>query len=143
MPTEELATTATELRAVIGRLSRRLRTEAGTQDLTSTQLEVLRRLLQEGPATTSELAREAQMRPQSMSATIAALEREGLVDRSPDPSDGRAIVVSMSEHGTRAIAQSRAAKQGWLTRAMAERLTDAEQAQLTASVAILAKLLED
>ena len=64
---------ATEIRALVGKLKRRLREQAGVGDLAPSQISVLLRLEREGPATTSNLARLEGMRPQSMGTVIASL----------------------------------------------------------------------
>jgi len=73
----------------IGPLMRRLRTESNAGGLSWSQRTVMGRLKREGAATTADLARAENVKPQSMGATLAALEGEGLVGRTPHPSDGR------------------------------------------------------
>src|SRR5437763_1142469 len=80
---------ARDLQAVVGKLKRRLRDQAHVGDFTPSQVSVLLRLDKDGPATTSSLARAEGMRPQSMAAVIAALEKAGFVSGAPDPTDGR------------------------------------------------------
>lgn len=133
--------TALALRSIAARLARRLRVEAGHADYTSAQLAVIKRLLDDGPATTSELARDEDMRPQSMSAIVVSLEKAGVVERRPDPNDGRAVRVSMTANGTRAVHEGRAAKQEWLLRMLSERLSTAEQHTMAEAVGLLERLL--
>jgi len=80
---------AQDLRALLGKLKRRLREQAGVGDLTPSQVSVLLRLEKDGPATASSLARAEGMRPQSIAPVIAALEGAGLVSGAADPTDGR------------------------------------------------------
>ncbi|MFG3526050.1 MarR family winged helix-turn-helix transcriptional regulator [Streptomyces sp. NPDC047917] len=130
---EELAT---RLTAVVGRLLRRLRSTSSGGLLTPTQRSVLSRLDREGPATTAALARAEYVRPQSMRLTLGALESQGLVERAPDPADGRKAVMSLTAAGTASLAEVRAAKHDWLAEAIAagldadERRTVAEAAEL-------------
>ena len=135
---EDIAAT---LRAATARLQRRLRAEAGQSDYTASQVAVLRRLLDQGPATTSELARAEDMRPQSMSATVAQLEAAGIVGRRPDPDDRRAVQVFVTDEGQRAILAGRAAKEGWLLGAMRS-LTDDERRILGDAAALIDRLLQ-
>lgn len=135
----ELEDVATALRTATARLQRRLRAEAGHSEYTASQVAVARRLLEHGPATTSELARAEGVRPQSMSATIAVLEAAGVVARRPDPGDRRATQVFVAEQAMREV---RAAKQGWLTRTMAERLTAAERRTLADASALIERMLQ-
>src|SRR5215472_10307855 len=79
---------AVMLRVSIGLLVRRLRQAQPAGDLTLPESSALARLDRGGPATPSALARLEQISPQSMGATIAALEARALVERHPDPADG-------------------------------------------------------
>jgi DNA-binding MarR family transcriptional regulator len=138
----ELDDTAAALRTVSSRLHRRLRAEAGHAEYTGAQLAVIRHLLEHGPTTTSALARAEGMRPQSMSATVASLESAGVVARRPDPDDGRAAQVYLSPEGERALREGRAAKQEWLTRTLAERLTPDERRTVAEAVALIERMLQ-
>src|ERR1700748_3487590 len=88
---------AQDLRAVLGKLKRRLREQAHAGDLTPSQVSALLRLEQNGPATASRLAREAGMSPPSIGPVIAALETAGFVSGAPDPTDGRQTILSLTE----------------------------------------------
>src|SRR5262249_12828725 len=87
------------LRVTIGLLVRRLRQVEGPGDLTLPERSALARLDRGGPAAPSQLARQEQISPQSMGATVAALESRGLVVRRPDPEDGRRAVISVTKAG--------------------------------------------
>jgi DNA-binding MarR family transcriptional regulator len=137
------AALATELRALFGKLKRRLREQAGAGDLTPSQISVLLRLEREGPATTSNLARLEGMRPQSMGAVIAALEAAGLVSGAPDPTDGRQTILSLTDACRTWVEEQRAARQDWLTRSLQARLSSHEQDQLAEAVALLRRLVDD
>ena len=121
---------------------RRLREQAGADDLTSAQKSVLLRLERDGPATGSALARAEAMRPQSMGAIIAALEAAGYVVGAPDPSDGRQTIVSLTDHFRDWVGAARAARRDWLLRTLQARLTEAEQRQLAGAVDLLKRLLD-
>ena len=134
---------ATEIRALCGKLKRRLREQAGVGDLTPSQISVLLRLEREGPATTSNLARLEGMRPQSMGAVIAPLETAGLVSGAPDPSDGRQTLLSLTDACRKWVAEGRAARQDWLTGALQARLSPEEQGRLAEAVELLKRLAAD
>ena len=65
----------------IGLLVRRLRSTAASQELSWTDVAVLKRLGKDGQASTADLARAEGMKPQSMGTIIAALEEAGMVER--------------------------------------------------------------
>jgi DNA-binding MarR family transcriptional regulator len=134
---------AAELRALVGKLRRRLREQAGAGDLTPSQVSALLRLEKDGPSTTSDLARAAGVRPQSMAAVVAALESAGLVSGAPDPADGRRTLLSLTEACRTLLREGRAARQDWLTRALQQRLSPQEQDELAAAVRLLGRLADD
>jgi DNA-binding MarR family transcriptional regulator len=133
---------AGDLRVVIGQLRRRLREQASIGDLTWSQTSVLSRLDREGPATVTSLARAEGMRPQSMGATVSALEAAGLVNGSPDPQDGRQTILSLTPGCQEWIKAGRAAKEDWLFHAIQGKLSPEEQEELANAVALLKRLTE-
>ncbi len=136
----DVALSASELRVVLGQLMRRLRAE---HQFPISQGTVLARLEREGPATTSALAAGERVRPQSMAQTIAELAAAGLVARSPDPTDGRQILIELTELGRTTLAEERARREGWLSKAIESELTDEEQETLFRAVAILRRLAQN
>ncbi|MFI6727877.1 MarR family winged helix-turn-helix transcriptional regulator [Streptomyces atratus] len=132
---------ATQLTAVVSRLLRRLRTTSSDSLLTPTQRSVLARLEREGPATTAALARAEYVRPQSMRLTLGALENQGLVERAPDPADGRKSVMSITETGLATLAAVRAAKHNWLAEAIAAELDGAERRTVAEAADLLDRLI--
>ncbi|MEU0281389.1 MarR family winged helix-turn-helix transcriptional regulator [Streptomyces sp. NPDC088147] len=133
---------AADVTAVVRRLVRRLRTATPDSRLTPSQQSVLARLDGEGPSTTAALARAEYVRPQSMRLTLGVLEEQGLVERTPDPDDGRQSVVSVTGAGHDTLAAARAAKQGWLSEAIAGELNGAERRALAEAAALLGRLVE-
>lgn len=131
----------TELSLAIGQLLRRLRADTNPDGLTWSQTMVLARLDKAGPMTTADLARAEGVKPQSMGATLAELENEGLVSRQPHPTDGRQILFALTETGIQARHRRSAAKQKWLVEAMA-RLTPEERATLMSAVVLIKRLGE-
>ncbi len=134
---------AAELRALLGKLKRRLREQADSVDLTPSQVSALLRLEREGPSTVSTLARGEGVRPQSMGATVATLEAAGLVSGEPDPNDGRQTILSLTEACRKWISEGRAARHDWLTRNIEAKLTREEQDVLATGVELLARLAGD
>jgi DNA-binding MarR family transcriptional regulator len=133
---------AGDLRVVIGQLRRLLREQSSIGDLTWSQTSVLSRLEREGSATVSSLARAEGMRPQSMGATVSALEAAGLVNGSPDPEDGRQTILSLTPACREWIKAARAAKEDWLFRAIQSKLSPEEQGELAKGVELLKRLAE-
>ncbi|MEU3651833.1 MarR family transcriptional regulator [Streptomyces sp. NPDC032161] len=131
---------ALRLSAALGRLLRRLRTTSSESLLTPTQRSVLARLDREGPTTTAALARAEYVRPQSMRLTVGALESRGLVERAPDPADGRKSVVSITRTGLEVLTAVRTAKNDWLAEALAAELDDEERRTVAEAAELLDRL---
>jgi DNA-binding MarR family transcriptional regulator len=139
----ELARAAQELRSALDRLLRRIRVEAADHGLSLSQSSLLKRLDREGPAAPAALARAELVRPQSMLATVNALQTEGLVVRRPHPTDGRQVLIALTEKGRTRLRQRGELREDAMVRLMAERLTPAEQHALSESVELLRRLGED
>ena len=142
-PSERASNLASELRALVGKLKRRLREQADTGDLTPSQVSVIVRLEKVGPATTSALARAEGMRPQSMAAVVAALEAAGLVNGTPDPADGRQTLLSLTDDCRRWLLEGRAARQDWLSHTLQTRLSAEELTAAAQAVELLRRLVDD
>jgi len=134
---------AQDLRALLGKIKRRLREQGNVGDLTPSQVSALLRLEKDGPATASSLARAEGMRPQSIVPVIAALENAGLVAGAPDPTDGRQTILSLTPACRGWVAQGRAARQDWLTRTLQARLSAKEQDKLAEAVELLKRLVDE
>src|SRR5436305_3999182 len=94
---------APRLRAVIGRLSRRLRPTKAAVDagLTPTRSAVLQTVARRGPMRLSELSETEAINPTMLSRVIAELVEAGLLERVSDARDRRAVWVSCTRPGTR------------------------------------------
>ena len=135
-------TLAAELRSAMGKLKRRLRDEIQFGGLTWSHVAVLRLLERDGPATVTSLARAEGMRPQSMSVTVSALEASGFIAGTPDPTDGRQTIWSLTGTYRDWLKAGRAAREDWLFKAIRKSLTAAEQEQLATAVKLLKRLVE-
>lgn len=131
---------AAELRVGIGLLARRLRHRQAHDELTLPETSALARLDRGGPTTAAELAKAEQISPQSMGATLAALEERGLIERHPDPADGRRAVISPSPAGLDLLRGHRSARTERLARALAADFSRAERAQLAAAAPLIERL---
>ena len=107
----EVSRTAGELRALLGRLTRRLRQTSVVGEMTLSQASVLSLLEREGPTTPGILATKERISPQSMGTILVSLEALGLVSRIPDPTDGRRLVISLTEAGLQVIHGARRQKE--------------------------------
>ena len=128
------------LRVSIGLLLRRLRQLKAEGEITLPESSALARLDRGGPATSSELARQEQISPQSMGATLAGLEARGLVARRPDPTDGRRAVMSITNAGQQVLRDRRNESTRRLAQALSTGFTSAELEQLMAVVPLLDRL---
>ncbi|HWE90013.1 MAG TPA: MarR family transcriptional regulator [Pseudonocardiaceae bacterium] len=133
---------AHSLRLSVMRLHRRLRKERPDTGLSLTRLSVLGRLDRDGPATASAIAEAERIQPQSMTRVVAELERRGLIDRRPDTTDRRRVLLRISPAGERLIAEDRRRRDEWLSVAMADTLTPAEQDILRVAATLLDRLAE-
>jgi DNA-binding MarR family transcriptional regulator len=133
---------ARDTRAVFSRLRRRLREVNGLGDLTPSQTSVLSRLERGVPASASDLATLERVRPQSMAATLAAIQEQGLIERTPDPADGRRQLISLTPAGHEVIAGSRRQREEWLARALADHYSEAERQTIIEALALLDRLVE-
>lgn len=134
---------AAELRAISGKLKRKLREQDGQSYLKSSQVSVLLRIEKDGPAAVSSLARAEGMRPQSMSAIVTSLLEAGLLSFSPNPNDRRQTLMSLSRKCEKLLKEGRTARQDWLTTAIQKKLSSKEQKRLAAAINLLARLIED
>lgn len=125
----------------IGRLVRHMRAAAAQHGLSLTESAVLARLGRDGPATVADLARAEGMRPQSMSAAIAALEERGLIERRPHPSDGRQMNIALTDKGAAVRSSTKDLKRAWLAQATAG-LRSEERLLLARAGEILKRLLD-
>ena len=143
MPTADLRTDAglaSELRAGVMRLRRRLASERHPDnDLSIAQMVVLGLLVRMGDLPVGELARAERVQPPSMTRTVNCLESDGYVVRRPHDTDGRQVVVSLTEAGRAAVLADRQRRDAWLARQLS-RLSPAERATLREAAPNLARL---
>ena len=138
---ESAALAAREVRVVFSRLRRRLRETYDRGDLTPSQTSVLSRLDKDGEASVSELAAAEGVRHQSVVTVVGVLVERGLVDRRPDPADGRRQLNFVTESGHAFLEDRRRAGEGWLARALEEQCTEAERRLLLDATAVLDRIV--
>lgn len=132
---------ASALTVNLGLLRRRLRQLPHEGEATLPEISALVRLDRNGPATNSELAKSEQISPQSMGATVGALEARGLVARTSDPADRRRVVLSVTEAGRAVVDAKRTARARQVAEAL-ESLDDDEIATLRAAAPLLERLAQ-
>ena len=141
MPRKSFDMEVAELTHAVGLLARRVRAAAASHELSWTESAVMARLTRDGPATTADLARAEAVKPQSMGATVAALEARGFVERKPHPTDGRQVNIELTARGFAVRKSARDAKRTWLAQAIAQ-LDDGERETLFKAGGIITRLVE-
>jgi DNA-binding MarR family transcriptional regulator len=138
---DRVAKLATDLRIVLRHLKRRLSEQSSRSDLTPSQVSVILRLEQDGPAAVSSLARAEGMRPQSMSSVVKVLQDEGLVRGSANPNDRRQTLMALTRKCETRLKDGRAARQDWLASTIQRELSAQEQERLSEALALLSRLI--
>ncbi|MFE3761736.1 MarR family winged helix-turn-helix transcriptional regulator [Streptomyces sp. NPDC059104] len=133
---------AEELQMAVGMLVRQVRAATGG-GISLSQMSVLKRLDRLGSATAADLARAEKIRPQSLIATVNSLRAEGYVTRAPHPTDGRRLLVSLTDRGRALVRERREAGHGRIAELMAGRLSAEELRLLAEAVPLLRRLAED
>ncbi|MEU6249813.1 MarR family transcriptional regulator [Glycomyces sp. NPDC047010] len=142
MADDSASNIARDLRAVFGRLYRRFKELSDNQGLTPSQASLLSRLGKEGDASASALAAAERVRPQAVVPTLAALQERGLIQRRPDPADGRRQLISLSPAGRTMFQGAQQEGDEWLTKAIQDRLTPAEKQTLAEALTLLERLTD-
>jgi DNA-binding MarR family transcriptional regulator len=134
---------AAHLRTAIVRTARRLRQEAAaeTSGLTPTSVAALATIERHGPMTPSEIAAIERVKRPTITRTLGCLEREGLIDRAPDPADRRSALVRVNAAGRERLRRLRGRKNAYLARRMRD-LSDEEVEALERAAEILERMRE-
>jgi DNA-binding MarR family transcriptional regulator len=144
-PETTLTDSAARLRMAIVRTARRLRQEAagaGGAELTPTAVSALATVERHGPLTPSELAEIERVKRPTATRTLRVLERAGLVDRTPDPDDGRSALIGVNGAGRERLRRLRGRKNAYLARRM-RALPSADLETLARAAALLEQILEE
>jgi DNA-binding MarR family transcriptional regulator len=104
-------------------------------------LSVLHTLARSGPLRLTDLLATEQLKQPALTSLVAKLEQDGLLQRRPDPSDGRAMLLSLTRAG-RQIVRSRHANRVEKLSRLVDQLTPKERAVLAGSVQVLTRLTE-
>lgn len=131
---------AAELRISVMRLRRRLANERHPDnELSLNAMAVLGLLHRNGELTVGELAALERVQPPSMTRTVNCLEEGGYVARRPHDTDGRQVLVVLSDLGREKVLADRARRDAWLARRLRD-LTPEERAVLRKAAPILDQL---
>jgi DNA-binding MarR family transcriptional regulator len=109
--------------------------------LSFTTLSVLHTLAERSPRRLGELTATEQVTQPAVTQIVTRLEQDGLVERHPDPSDGRAVLVHITPAGEEVVAARRANRVARIAPILA-RLTDPERAALAAALPVLHHIAE-
>lgn len=120
-------------------LVRALRPEDRALGVGPAKLSALSILVFGGPRSIGALARAEQVRLPTMSRLVAALERDGLATRTPDPRDGRAFRVHPTARGRSVLQRGRARRVASLARRL-EQLSEDDRALLSRAADLIERL---
>ena len=99
-------------------------------------------LFRSGPLTPSELAEIERVKRPSMTRTLACLDRQGLIERTPDPADGRSFLVAVNDAGRERLTRLRRRKSAYLARRL-RKLDPDEVETLARAAELLERMRED
>jgi DNA-binding MarR family transcriptional regulator len=103
-------------------------------------LSVLHTLSRAGPCRLSDLVRTEQIKQPALTSAVAKLERDGLVERRPDPCDGRASMLSLTADGRSLVARRHADRVEGL-RGLIDRLSPADRTRLLNITGVLHQIV--
>ena len=135
---------ATRLALALTRLRARLREEspASSTGLSISQLSILQRLRRNGPATAAALSAAEHVSQQAIAQSVAPLKSAGFVQATPDPTDGRKTLISLTDAGYRLRESIIASRSAWLVRAIDATIDSDERAVLDQAIELLERLAD-
>jgi DNA-binding MarR family transcriptional regulator len=104
-------------------------------------LSVLHMLERRGPLRLTDLLATEQLKQPALTSLIAKLAEDGLVSRRPDPSDGRAVLLSLAPDGVELMRSRRTERVANLTR-LVDQLSDEEREVLAGTARVFNRLVE-
>ncbi|MCW2543983.1 MAG: yusO [Frankiales bacterium] len=132
---------ASDLRATITKLARRLRKQRTDESMSIGRLSTLGTLDRHGPLTPGELAAHERVQPPSMTRIITALEEAGFITRTDHPTDRRQVLVALSPEGKALLREDRRRRDAWLAQRMRE-LDPADLVVLRQAADVLKRLAD-
>ena len=131
----------TRLRVAVGRLHRRL-AQRSTSELTFAQISALVMVEKHGPIRQGELAAREKVAAPSMTRTVSGLVEAGLVQKIPDPEDGRSCHIVVTEAARTLLEKIRTERSAMLAERVA-RLSPQQYETLVAALPVLEQLAEE
>jgi DNA-binding MarR family transcriptional regulator len=119
---DDLRLVETQLSALLGRTRAFMAESAATvhPELGGTGYAVLARLVMAGPTRASELVTQFDTDKATISRQTAHLQSLGLVSREPDPTDGRAQIITATDEGRHRVLAARRRNRQRLRRGLGE-----------------------
>ncbi|MEP6973314.1 MAG: MarR family transcriptional regulator [Actinomycetota bacterium] len=136
----DIAALASNLRLGVTRLARKLRRE-GDPGMTPTLLAALSTIERHGPMTAGGLASHEQVEKPTVTRLLSVLDERDLIERTPDPLDGRVGWVQVSTAGRKLLQRTRRRKDEYLVKRI-RNLSPEDQATLAAAAELLDRLTE-
>jgi DNA-binding MarR family transcriptional regulator len=130
-----------QVRAAVGRLYRRFRSERPEGSLGDAALEVLTYLHKHGPQTLTELSGQGRVSPASMSQTVNRLTSAGYAVRARDPGDGRKVLLRTTAEGDELAGATRAQRNAWLDQRLRALSAD-DRAVIARATALLSRIAD-
>jgi len=134
---------AGDIRRQVSLFVRRLRRQSPSTGVPIAQLLLLSNIERlASAASPSELAALEGVRPQNLSATLAELEKRGLIVRQAAADDKRKVIVKLTESGADALVSNRVERESWLAHSMVQHLTPDEIELLRRAGSLLERLAQ-
>ncbi|GLJ62633.1 MarR family transcriptional regulator [Microbacterium barkeri] len=137
----KLSSDASEIRAAVFRLSRRLKQQRAVSDMTDGQFAVLVALKVHGPHTLSALAEREGITAPSMNRTVNCLEELGHLSRTENGDDRRKVDIQITESGRRVVEETARRRDEWLSKVLAD-LSPEDRQTLRSAAAIIMREVE-
>lgn len=113
---------------------------ASSDRLSFSALSVLHTLSRMGPCRLSDLVRTEQIKQPALTSAVAKLEHDGLVERRPDPYDGRAWMLSLTADGQSIVSRRHAERTDRLS-GLIGRLSPADRTRLLGIAGVLDQIV--
>ncbi|WP_052226773.1 MarR family winged helix-turn-helix transcriptional regulator [Microbacterium mangrovi] len=126
-PDSPLGDPAVRLAVAVGRINRRIRPTG--DGLSHGLMSALSTIVRQGPIRPSELARIEAVAAPTATRAVADLEARGLIERTPDPEDGRSSLLTATQDGVTAVMHARMERAERVARLL-ESLTDDQRSRV-------------